>query len=1066
MTTSPAEFVHLHLHSSYSLLDGAIRLPDLMKHCRDTGMKAVALTDHGNMYGAIDFYQRCERAEIKPIIGAETYLAPQGRFDRTETKNWHLVLLAKNEVGYKNLCHLVSVANIEGLYYRPRIDKELLEQHHEGLIATSACLKGEIPQAILNGHTAGAREAAAYYKDLFGDDFYLEIQETGFLQQMEVNNGILTIAKELGIPVVGTFDAHFLQREDYEAHQALVAIGKRTTFDNPILRELYTAEQHVQTPEEAVKAFSYHPEAVRNTLEIAEKIELKLFLGYPSVLPNVEHPDRMTAVEHLREQATKGLNDRIPTIRRMYEGKSGSTFDEQTYRDRLDKELDIIERMNANSYFLVVSDYVRYAKDSQIPVGPGRSSSAGSLAAYALQITDLDPLPYNLLFERFLNPERVAMPDFDIDFCMNRRGEIVHYLSEKYGMNNIARIATFGILRARAVLKDVARVMGWEPAESQKLANLIDPSPGMTLDNAWSLEPKIKDWYRSDTQMARVWDIAKRLDGLHRHISLHAAGVVITDKPTWDYVPIWKEHDGYQLITQYAKNEVEEAGLVKFDLLGLRILTVIDNTIKLVNQSRERKGKDLLTYGHMADLADPEVYKMIARADVYNVFQMESRGFQRMLQDLKPDCFEDIIAAVALYRPGPMDLIPDFCDRKHGRTAIVYEHELLEEILRPTYGIIIYQEQMMQIASAMGGFSLGKADILRRAMGKKVQKYMDQMKGEFMEGAKERGVTDKTAQHVWAQMDKFSSYGFNKSHAAAYAVLSYQTAYLKHYHPVEFMAANLTSTMDQSDKIAKNIQIARQMGIQVLPPCACKSLDDFSVEDGGLRFGLGAIRGVSEAAIEAVQEAREGKEFEGLFDFCQRVDANRINRIEIEQLIKAGAFDFTGVSRTSLFATVEKALNQSQRVNNADEYDGGVWTEEERLGYERNVLGVYLTGHPLDRFKTEIDRYGTHTTETLIEVANLRAEVAICGVLLDVADRPNRADPSNRTAFGQLEDLHGVVDFLMFDDAFREFGKLLRMEEPLLVTGMVRIEEVGEERTPKIIVRQLTLLSELRQEQN
>ena len=873
-------FTHLHLHTLYSLLDGAIRMKDLIKTVQAKGMNAVAVTDHGNMFGAIDFYKKAKEAGIKPILGLEAYVAgPKGREDKSEKVANHLILLAKDDEGYANLRYLSSTAYMQGFYYHPRIDKKVLKEHSKGLVGLTACLGGEVTSACFRGDMDHARRAALEYKEIFEPgNFFLEVQSNGMVEQEKANANLKELSKDTDIPLVATADAHYIKQEDAKAHELLMCIASGKTLADSKRMRHSTDKLYVTSPEEMRAYFHDVPEAVDNTMRIAQMCTLELKLGKP-MLPTFKVPDGHSPDSYMAELATLGLNERFAEL--------NYPVDRDLYLARLGLELSVISKMGFAGYFLIVADFINWAKKQGIPVGPGRGSGAGSIVAYALKITDLDPIPYNLLFERFLNPERVSMPDFDIDFCQDRRDEVIQYVSRKYGENNVGQIITFGSLKAKSVLRDVCRVFGLPFSEGDRFAKLVPEVLNITLKDAIEMEPRLKEMIEKPTVLGTqvdgrevttkdVLEISLALEGLHRQAGMHAAGVVIADKPLWEYVPVYQPPGEKVLITQFAKDEVEAAGLVKFDFLGLKTLTVIQHAINLVNRHRP---EDQKLERHHIPLIDAPTYELISRGDTAGVFQMESSGFTEMVIKLKPSCFEDIIAAGALYRPGPLDagMVDVFINRKHGREKVVYPHPSLEPVLKDTYGVIVYQEQVMQISQVLGGYSLGRADLLRRAMGKKKAEVMQKERAGFLEGCEKNKVDAKVAGEIFDLMEKFAEYGFNKSHSAAYGLITLHTAWLKAHHPVEFLAALFTSEKDNTDKVVGHIAEARAAGFEVLPPDVNLSDLAFGAVDGRIRFGLGAIKGVGESAIEAIMDARKGGSFKDLFDFCDRVDARRVN---------------------------------------------------------------------------------------------------------------------------------------------------------------------------------------------
>ena len=1070
---SQPPFAHLHLHSQYSLLDGAIRLDDLVKKTKEYGMSSVALTDHGTMFGALEFHAACQKGGIRPVIGAEVYIAPDSRFNRDYANsnvptNNHLILLCENIQGYRNLCRLVSIGFKEGFYYKPRIDKEVLEKYSEGLIALSACLKGEVASHCLRDRMEEARAAAQWYAKLFPDRYYLELQENTLQEQAIVNERLLELAREMGLPLVATNDCHYLNRSDAKAHEALLCLQTGKTMSDPHRMKFSADEFYFKSPQEMAKAFSYAPEALANTVTVAERCNVEFdFKTYhfPQYIP----PEGKSLDEELEEEALEGLRGRFPAIRIKY--PNFKEADEKAYYDRLRIELDCIKQMGFPGYFLIVADFINWAKDQGIPVGPGRGSAAGSLVAYSIRITDIDPLPYNLLFERFLNPERISMPDIDVDFCQDRREEVIQYVTEKYGRNRVCQIITFGTMKAKAVIRDVGRVLDMAYGEVDKISKLVPNVLNITLQEALKQEPKIKEIAESDPRVKNLLEIALCLEGLARHASTHAAGVVVAPSDLEDFCPVYKDQKTGALTTQFSMKYVEKIGLVKFDFLGLKNLTVIDNAVKLI-----RVGKDP-TFD-IAILADDDKasYDLISVGNTTGIFQLESSGMKEMLVKLKPSCFEDVIAACALYRPGPLGsgMVDDFIDRKHGRKNVVYDLPQLEPILKDTYGVIVYQEQVMQIARTLGGYSLGGADLLRRAMGKKDAAEMAKQRDTFLAGAKEQGTDLKKAGAIFDLMAKFAEYGFNKSHSAAYALIAYQTAYLKAHYPVEFLAALLTEDMGNTDKIIKSISDCRDMGIQILPPDINASDRSFLVMELAIRFGLGAVKNVGSGAIEAIIEGRADGPFGGLFDFCQRVDLRRVNKRVVESLIKCGAFDSTGDKRAAMIGGLEHAMDVGQKMQREKESaqvslfgaaeivrgngaggsqlpDVPEWTSRELLGYEKEALGFYITGHPLDRYGDEIRKFTSITTATLSERPD-KSEVKLCGIVASLSEKMTKR--GDRMAFFSLEDRTGSVEVMVFPDTFAAAAPAIKSDEPILVSGTV---EVGEE-SCKIKATEIVLL--------
>jgi len=990
--TMAAGYVHLHIHSSFSMLDGMMPVGSIVKAAKSFDMPAVALTDHGNMYGIVDFYKAAKANDIKPILGVEAYVAQDGRHDRkSRTHHRHLVLLAKNKTGYQNLVELISVANMEGFYYKACIDHEVLQKHHEGLICMSACLSGEIPRYILENRMTEARQTTQWYKDLFGDDFYLEIQRNGLKDQEIVNKGILELAREFDIKLVATTDSHYLKRSDAEVQEIAIAIGSRKTIEDENRFKIETTDIYFKSPDEMAKEFEDIPEAISNTLEIADKIEEYDITRKKHILPRFPTPNDESEDDYLRRLSYEGLDERLK------QHPTGIPYEE--YEKRLEYELGTIISMGFPGYFLIVADFIVWSKSKGIMVGPGRGSGAGSLVAYCLKITELDPLRYSLLFERFLNPERVSMPDFDVDFCKNRRDEVIAYVTEAYGKHNVGQIATFQTIKAKAAVRDVSRVLAHPPAFANDIAKLIpdridiskaEKKAGVSqIQKVLQIEPKLKAMYDTNPDVKRVIDLADKLSGTIRQTGKHPGGTIIAPEPLYKLAPVTMDTEKDMLVVQYGKDVIDDVGLVKFDFLGLKTLTVIQTALEFINERRAKEGLEAVTTEFINTFDDEEVFGLYSRGETDNVFQSESEGFKRMLRDLKPDSLEDMIAAVSLYRPGPMDFIPTVVRRKHGLEEIEYDMPELEPILKETYGVIVYQEQVMRIASAVAGYSLGGADILRRAMGKKKMEEMDRQRVIFREGAVENGHEAKDADALFDKVQKFAGYGFNKSHAAVYASVSYQTAWLKVHYPVEFMASVMTIDSENIDKLLHDVQAATDMGLAILPPDINHSFVGFTVDDGAIRFGMGAVRGVGRGAIEAIIEAREQHgAFTDLFDFCRKVNTTKINKGVLEALIKAGAFDVDPHPRGSMVAAMEAALQEGSTSSKqsgvmsffdvaADNghditpdpvYPDVSWTEKQRLAMEREALGFYLSGHPMDAYKDLLPRVVSHTMKQINDI--------------------------------------------------------------------------------------------------
>jgi DNA polymerase-3 subunit alpha len=1127
-----ADFVHLHLHTLYSLLDGAIRIPDLLATVKAKGMTSVAVTDHGNLYGAVDFYKRAKAAGVKPILGFETYVAGEkGRLDRSERIGRHLILLAKNAEGWANLRYLSSMAFTEGFYYDPRIDKGLLKDHARGLVGLTACLAGEVPRLCRQGDMDAARRVTQEYKSIFDPgSFFLEVQSNGMREQLEVNARLAELSESEGIPLVATADAHYVKREDAKAHEVLMCIASGKTFSDPKRLRHETDGLFIASPDEMVQALPGMREAIDNTLRIAEMCNVELELGH-NYLPKFQLPDSSSEEEYLARLAREGLD------RRFREIGGKHAFDADVYRARLEMELNVIQKMGFSGYFLIVQDFINWAKQHGVPVGPGRGSGAGSIVAWSLRITDLDPMRWNLLFERFLNPERVSMPDFDVDFCQNRRDEVIRYVTAKYGKDNVGQIITFGSLKARSVIRDVVRVMGLPFAEGDRIAKLVpEPVQGKTPplkdlvfgSEKHAPEPRLKELFdkpkvvhsfvdgegrQQQVTERDILEIAMSLEGLNRQAGLHAAGVVIAGKPLWEYVPVTKDSDSGQLVSQFAKDEAEAAGLVKFDFLGLKTLTVIEDAIALIR--RNHPDRRALSADQIP-IDDPAVYELIGRGDTAGVFQMESSGFTEMVMKMKPSRFEDVIAAGALYRPGPLDqklddgrtMVDVYIDRKHGRETVAYPHAKLAPVLEDTYGVIVYQEQVMQISQVLAGYSLGRADLLRRAMGKKKAEVMAKERSGFMEGCQRSGIDAQVAGGIFDLMEKFAAYGFNKSHSAAYGLLTVQTAWLKAHYPVEFTAALISSEASDTDKVVLHVSQARQSGIEVLQPDVNESQAAFSAiggsagSKGQIRFGLGAVKGVGESAVQAILAAREeGGPFRGLFDFAARVDCRKINKKVVEALVKCGALDFEGVPRWQLFHGIEAAFAagssaQADRLSGQKSLFGElaaavevkprypivgemvgeqrveVWSERVRLSFEKESLGFYLTGHPLQGSEREARRYASCTC---VQVAGKRQDdkVTVVGVVASLREKTNK-EKGTRFGFFTLEDLTGTAEVVCWSSrpaqggrpaqrGWTDWEEIVKRDEPIIVHGQVRMNTRDEDNPrAEITAIDIQLLSEVR----
>jgi len=1062
-----SEFIHLHLHTQYSLLDGACRIPELLTLAKEYKMDSLAITDHGSMFGAVEFYLEAQKAGIKPIIGCEVYIAPTSRLDKTpgntEETSYHFILLAKDETGYLNLMQLVSAGYLEGFYYRPRIDKELLLQHQKGLIGLTACLRGEVPVLLKQRRFNDALKAADEYLNILGrDNLYLELQENLIPEQKIVNEGLIKISKELNLPLVATNDVHYLSQDHASAHDALLCIQTQTTLSDPNRMRLQSNEFYFKSPQEMKKLFKDIPEAINNSLEIAGRCNLELDFSQIH-LPKYEPPQGKTKEDFLRELCEKGLKERF--------GEQANN----SINERLEHELKIIKSKGFTSYFLIVWDFVRYAKENGIPVGPGRGSAAGSLVSYLLGITDINPLKYGLLFERFLNPDRVGLPDIDIDFCYERRPEVINYVTQKYGQENVAQIITFGTMQARAVVRDVGRVMGMPYADVDRIAKMIPPDPNITLRDALESEPELNNLYKNDPQIKQLIDTALTLEGLNRHASIHAAGVVISDKPLINYMPLFKTQDN-QVTTGYSMSVLEKIGLLKVDFLGLRTLTVIDQALKIIEKTQ---GKTIDI--NNIPLDDPPTYKLLSSANTIGVFQVESSGMRDLLKKLQPDKFEDLIALLALYRPGPIGsgMLDDFIQRRHNRVPIKYDHIKLEPILKETYGIMVYQEQIMQIASSLAGFSLTQADLLRRAMSKKIPEVMEQQRSNFVNGCLKNNISEGIANKIFDLIEYFSGYGFNKSHSAAYAIISYRTAYLKANYPVEFMTALLTSERDNTDKIVEYVTESNRMGITVLPPDINESDMLFKVVDKKtIRFGLLAIKNIGAAAVESIITARRDKSFKSLEDLCSRIDLRVVNRKVLESLIKCGAFDCFGLARAQMFAGLDRILesaSRKQRERNKGQlsfFDQGLngngfkdtmdsipqvkeWPEPQVLAFEKEMLGFYVSGHPLARYAAQLKRFASTSIAELSQHSD-GEEIKIVGLIAKVKHTLTRAK-QEKMAILKIEDLDGAVEVLVFPATYNKVASYIVPATVVLIKGRLNLRE----ETPKIIANDLIPIDEI-----
>jgi DNA polymerase-3 subunit alpha len=1096
MSTIPP-FTHLHLHTEYSLLDGANKISALAARVKELGMTSVAMSDHGNMFGAIDFYQQMRGAGLKPIIGMEAYIHNgEDLGDKTIKQRFHVCLFAKNEAGYKNLMYLSSQAYINGFYYFPRINKQLLRENCEGIICTSACLQGEVnwhlnlnnERNVKNGALGydEAKRIALEYKEIFEDDFYMEIMRHGITDQLFIDEQVIKISQETEIKLIATNDTHYTYAGDAQYHEAFMCIGMNKLYDDPKRMRHSVHEFYIKSPQQMARLFADIPEALYNTQEIVDKCQLELKLGNPTP------PNFKFTTEYALEEGLNIEEDSEYFIHRCRIGLENRLVHvpverHQEYRDRLEFEMQVINQMKFPGYMLIVWDFVREAKRMGIAVGPGRGSAAGSLVAYSLEITDIDPMKYDLLFERFLNPERVSMPDIDMDFMQARRGEIIEYVVQKYGREQVAQIITFGSLLAKGVIRDVARVLEMPLSQADMMAKLIPDELGITLNGktkggefkpgAFQKEPKISELIDSDPQIARVWEFSKKLEGLKRNAGMHAAGVVISNEPLWKKTPIYKPSGEENYITQYSLNYLEDIDLIKFDFLGLKTLDVIDSAIKLI---RHRYAKEI--DWHAIDENDPKVYEVIQSGDTIGMFQIESSGMQDLNKRLKPSVFEDLIAVLALYRPGPMEsgMLDDFIERKHGRQAITYVFAALEPILKPTYGVIVYQEQVMQIVQTIGGMSLGGADIVRRAMGKKKLEEMQKYNREFSEGAQQQGLDYQKASELFDLIEKFAGYGFNKSHSAAYAMVTFQTAWLKTYYPQEFMAALLTSEKDNTDKVVKYIDEAKRMKIFLGAPDINHSQLEFSAinkdDQDQILFGLGAIKGVGEAAVESILEARSEGEFKDIQDFINRIEPQKVNKRVIECIIKAGGLDHFGYSRRALLEQVETLVETAKKgsslkkdaqfslfgddeevtaveltLKNMDEFD-----LKTLLDFEKDTLGFYVSGHPLDNFRDQIDAIN-YTLSSEVENIEDGSSAIFIGKVESITKKMSKK--GSMFALVSLMDFHGNIEVMLFSDRVDQL-EAMDLDEPIAF----KVKVTHTEMFTRVSVTKIMTLNEAKKE--
>ena len=1087
-------FTHLHVHTEYSLLDGAARIKDVVARAKELGMTSLAITDHGVMFGVIDFYRECNKQGIKPVIGCEVYTAARTLFDKDSEKDkhmGHLVLLAKDNQGYKNLMKIVSEGYRHGFYYKPRIDKNVLRKYSGGLIALSACLAGDVQNRLLNGDYDGARREALEMLDIFGEgNYYLELQDQGLEEEARILPGMKRLHEETGIPFVATNDVHYVRQEDAEAQDVLMCIQTASTIDEENRMRFPNDQFYLKSEDEMRKIFANIPEAIDNTAKIADECNVTFTFGELH-LPEFNAPDGLTNTKYLRKLCEQGLSERYP---------EASAEEKKELQQRLDYELGTIEKMGYVEYFLIVWDFINYAKQNGIMVGPGRGSAAGSIVAYTLRITDIDPIKYSLIFERFLNPERVSMPDIDIDFCYERRGEVIDYVTEKYGEDKVCQIITFGTMKAKQAVRDVGRVLNVSYPETDAIAKAIPFSLKMTIDLALETSPELKAKYENEETTKKVIDMARAIEGMPRHASTHAAGVVISKDSIDEYVPLYLADKG--LSTQFNMTTIEELGLLKMDFLGLRNLTIIRDALEMIEADYEVT----IDFSSM-DYDDPAVYEMIASGNTQGIFQLESGGMTQFMKNLKPDCFEDIVAGISLYRPGPMASIPTYIDNKKHPGNIEYLHESLEPILSVTYGCLVYQEQVMQIVRDLGGYSYGRSDLVRRAMGKKKMDVMLQEKEYFINGKLDddgnveiagcirNGVPEITAEEIFNQMVSFAEYAFNKSHAAAYAVVAYETGYLKAHYTVEFMAALMTSVMGDSDSIAKYMRNCTEMGIEVLPPDINESQKKFSVVDGKIRFGLLGVKNVGEGAIDAIIEARQTKgRPEDIFQFIENIDIHKVNKKAVESLIKAGALDCLNENRAAHLAVYESLMESAQssaRNNiegqmslfqlNADTMqesrsmnvlpDVRNFNQDILIAQEKEMLCVYITSHPLDEYADRIEQLVTVTSQDLADVLDSEEQGEMHTFVRDgmqatmagiITSKKNLITKNNKMmAFVDMEDLYGTVEVVVFPNIYERFGSLVAEDSIVSVTGSINFKE-GE--VPKLLAEKIVDLRSLTEE--
>ncbi len=1069
--------MHLHTHSEYSLLDGFSRIPDLVRKAVDNEMPALAITDHGNMFGAIIQYNQCRRAGIKPILGCELYVAQGSCKDKSANNlaekrlikdDHHLVLLARDQTGYKNLCKLVSKGYTKGFHHRPRVDKDLLKTYNEGLICLSGSLSGEVPQQLLAKKPDQALEAARALRDIYGrENFFIELQNHKQPLNRDMMHALRDIADKLELGVVASNDSHYTNHEDWEAHDVLLCIQTNSRKNDENRWRFPAGGQfYFKTGDEMAEVFQGFEEALDNTIKIAEGIDLVLAEDYQ--LPRFEIPEEHTLKSYFAEVVREGFQRRIRSVLGKLKERGLLRQDWEAYEQRLEQEIQVINDMGFPGYFLITWDFIRQAREMGVPVGPGRGSAAGSLVAYSLQITDIDPLQYDLLFERFLNKERVSMPDVDIDFCQYRRGEVIDYVTEKYGRRNVCQIVTYGTMKARLVIKDVGRTLNFLPAETNKISKLVPDELGITIPKALEQSPEFREMYERDERTKELIDLSMKLEGLSRNTGVHAAGVIIAPGEVTDWAPIYRDPKKGTRCVQYAKDEAEQVGLLKMDFLGLKTLTVISKTLEII---KETTGEDI-DLDSITDFNDPKTYQLFCKGETDGVFQFESDGMKNLLIRLGPKRFEDFIALNALYRPGPLGsgMVDIFIDGAHGK-RVSYELPVLKEILEETYGVILYQEQVMKIAQVIGGFSLAEADLLRRAMGKKKEEIMARKKTEFLEGAKKNGFPAGTSAALFDKMAEFAKYGFNKSHSAAYALVAYQTAYLKANYPVQFMAALLTLDKDNTDKVVNYVDKCRQMGIEVLPPDIRISKERFTVHENSIRFALGAVKGVGDSALQSIMENRQRESIETYFDFFEKIDLRKINKKVVEQLVKAGAFDFTGDSRRGMFEAAEGLLAWGQRLQK--EASGGQtslfagevsaqctieigereWERKQLLGFEKETLGIFVSGHPLEAYRDLLRKHASCDVGSLAKMSE--GNEAIIGGLVNAMRKITTAK-GDMMAFLTIEDFHGMAEVVAFPRSYEKYRELIEEDRLLVIKGKVQMRNDK----PNILVQEMWDLTE------